>query len=84
MLHALEEDVHRPVGRATARRGTVRDESGVAYAASVDTVFEVVVVGQELPGHLGNSVYGGGSRDGVLRCRVLGRAGTEDPDGAGG
>ena len=78
----LVEDLHRVVRGAAAGRGAVGNDAGEAHAAGVDAEALVVIVAEQLARHLGDTVHGGGTLEGVLRRVVLRRAGTEGADRA--
>ena len=82
MLDCLPVDVDRIVGRAAAGRRHVGDEARIPDASGVDAVLRPVVVGEQLARHLRDAVHRPRPADRVLRRRIMGRFGTEDPDGA--
>ncbi len=78
----LVEDLHRVVRGAAAGRGAVGDDAREAHAARVDAEALMVVVAEQLAGHLGDAVHRGRALEGVLRRVVLRRGGAEGTDGA--
>ena len=79
LLDGLVEDLDRVIGGAPARQSHVGDNARITHAAGIDAEPLVIVVAEQLAGHLGDAVHGVRPLDGVLRRAVLRR---REPEGA--
>jgi len=83
MLSRFVEDLDGIVGSAATWFGNVGNQSGETNTACVQPETLVVVVGDQLPGYLGNAIDGIGALDGILRRVLPGRCWSEGADRAG-